>query len=317
MTPARVAVTLANSKGQPAVAVGLNNLGTQSMKAKLSLKLPGGWMAERNQVTFGILAQGETAIQFLALKLMPGATNVSTLSVKGTMGDQSLTTERKLKVYRAPHRTVPIVLDGELTEEEYGRAPLIELNDATQLWSKDRTGWVASNGCARVRAVWDEKAIYLGVDVRDDYVQNTAPLTALFNGDCLEVYFDTATDEHMFENSLHDHQGKFLLAPAQPPEMPAARVYCRSVPPGGTIRRLAGDRAQIVSKRTPTGYTLECKIPVSDVNLSSGLIWGFDVSLIDRDGVPPNQKCYQYYWSGTGDEPYNRPHGFGFLWLVE
>ena len=215
-------------------------------------------------------------------------------------------------VATAPRRKSAVLIDGNITEKEYGHAAPVLLDsplyfEAYLLKQKPWNGVKDSSGSFRM--VWDESALYVGVQVTDDKL--LVGEKALYNGDSIELYFDTATDKDMFSDDFHKHQGRLNCAPVCPPDYPVRMGVAKA--PGGAIQHLDAGKAQIASRRTEDGYTIELKIPVSDVKLAPGIVWGFDASVIDYDGDPGGQKN-QMVWHG-GHEVWSNPHKFGFLML--
>ena len=159
--------------------------------------------------------------------------------------------------------------------------------------------------------VWDDGSLYVGVTVTDDKVVNTAPGGRLFQGDCVEVYLDTATDRDMSEHVHRSHTGKFFCTPAQQ-DAPTGRLGSSAV--AGAIDHVDVEAAKMISRMTGNGYTVELRIPTKALKLAVGKVWGLDLSLIDYDEGAPAYERSQLVWSGKA--PWINPHEFGFLLLT-
>ena len=56
-------------------------------------------------------------------------------------------------------------------------------------------------------------------------------------------------------------------------------------------------------------------MPVRDMEFSAGVIWGFDLNLIDFNEGRPARDRSQFVWAGK--EPWVDPHSPGFRLLVQ
>ena len=304
-------VTLSHDHGRPAVAVAFKNM--QNSPVDISAKvigMPDKWRVTQETVEFKGVPAAAEQVRYAPVEDCTGEPAGEPIVTSSLVGDRVLEARRAVRLARAPKRQVAVAVDGNITEAEYGRAVPVMLGKAEQ--AADTSGpWKGrDSSSARARMVWDDEAIYVAVEVTDDKVVNTAEEGRLFQGDCVEVYLDTATDEDMFAHSYRSHQGKFFCAPAASPGEPG-RLDFRPKPAG--IDRTDTTKAAMASKRTQTGYTIELKIPVKDMKLSAGVVWGLDLSLIDFDEGNPEwgRNRSQLVWSGH--EPWTNPHEFGFI----
>ena len=314
VTAGKLGVTLSHRGGRPAVAIQLDNTMGEPLSGTAKITaLPVGWEAESNAVAFRNVPAETSSVMYIPLRKYCPAPEGSAMGVSGMFAGQVMTATHKAMTLHVPERKATIKVDGEITEEEYGNAAVIRLDRAdqmlTQRYVADWKG--AEKGSAVARVLWDKKAIYVGIEVKDDVVLNNAPLAQLYAGDSVEAYFDTAPDRDVTVDAYQTHQGKFLCAPPNE-DNPSGRVCPTTKKKQGVFDNLDLDKVVMVSKKTDDGYTLELKVPFSGMELCAGTVLGFDVNYIDQDGEPFHKKI-QLAWAGKLS--WANPHEMGFILL--
>lgn len=131
---------------------------------------------------------------------------------------------------------------------------------------------------------WDAQFLYVAVAVVDNVHVQTQPAQFAYRGDSLELQIDTDRDGDFGpEVSADDFQyvispGNFLA------DVPAGAYRFRG---GGNLGMAdyPGTGATVQSRRTADGYTLEARIPWSDMGVrpQAGLTLGVALSLNDND----------------------------------
>jgi hypothetical protein len=221
-------------------------------------------------------------------------------------GDRLLQAARNIDLLRIPRATGTIRVDGVPGEEAHGTGTRLVLGRDEQLTGKrNDTGTDRTEATVTVR--WDKDALTFGIRVTDDTVMNNAGLDTLWKGDCIEIYLDTAPDENMNDHRYHDHQGKFVVAPASRSHRKARITLTKT--PDGQLRGIRADKAEAASRPTDSGYDMEIRIPVRGAPLVPGTVWGFNISLIDHDGAG---RGTQWMWTG-GRKSWRNPHAWGFV----
>jgi|GEM_PF-5132666 len=315
VAPCQVTVALGAPDHKPALILGMRNLIFDPVSGKVQItRLPYGWRAAKDSVMFRDVARDGEQSMAVPLTQFERNPQGEAIVLNAEVAETPVEFTRKLWLCRAPKTKTPITVDGTIAEIEYGAAQPIEINAQEQVLSHVRwTSWGgAKDGSLKARVVWDEKAVYIGMEITDDMVTNTAPDSALYDGDSVEVYLNTAPDRNIFKNTWHSHQGRANCAPAAPPQT-CARLGWKVKAKDSLIDYIDEGHAQVASKKTDTGYTIELKIPVRDITLTAGSIWGFDISLIDIDPVSGGKRT-QLAWASK--EPWARPLEFGSLLLT-
>jgi hypothetical protein len=204
------------------------------------------------------------------------------------------------------------VIDGTV-DEAWSRAPRYKLeNELKTVSSGEKLVPIKSpeDLSADFRALWDEKNLYVLVDVTDDkLVSDTDPNNPVMlpSGsrnipwwwdDSVEVYLD-ADNAKATEYGKHDALFRFNWGPK-----PAMRVYNRNV-------ETHIDGVEYAMVRTEKGYRLEASFPweAFAVKPSAGATVGLDVHVNDDDDGGPRD--HKITWHDTSDQAYRSPRVFG------
>lgn len=173
----------------------------------------------------------------------------------------------------------PPALDGVLSEwPEDATSILLGQNSQTGR----RFRWEGTGDfCGSVRLAWDETYLYLAADVRDDRLCQAASGAEVWQGDTLELFFNTHPGQQRTDG--------FYQQAIVPPLKPDAKLFTAGPPK-------SFENVEGTTQVRANGYTLECRIPW--VNLAGfvpavGTGLGFQVYLDDRDG---NARKTQLLW---------------------
>jgi beta-glucanase (GH16 family)/ribosomal protein S19 len=159
------------------------------------------------------------------------------------------------KIYANKVSSTSIKVDGVLDEQEW---------DLKYSISKVVSG--SYNNTAKFGVLWDDRYLYLGVDVIDSSLISQDS-TNIWDDDSVEVYIDVA----------HDHKPSYDTYDTQ---------YIKGY--GVTSLWEKNNRTSGVLHsyyRTQNGYSIEMGIPWANLNVvpSSGMVLGFDVGINDDD----------------------------------
>jgi len=159
------------------------------------------------------------------------------------------------KIYANKVSSTSIKVDGVLDEQEW---------DLKYSISKVVSG--SYNNTAKFGVLWDDRYLYLGVDVIDSSLISQDS-TNIWEDDSVEVYIDVA----------HDHKPSYDTYDTQ---------YIKGY--GVTSLWEKNNRTSGVLHsyyRTQNGYSIEMGIPWANLNVvpSSGMVLGFDVGINDDD----------------------------------
>jgi hypothetical protein len=201
--------------------------------------------------------------------------------------------------------TTPITIDGDPAE-----------------WSQ--SGWVTVEGVTgwmglgtptppvpaptdlsmRLAVRWEPGALYVFVDITDDVHQNTATTPEnIWQGDCLQLGFDTALNKGTPYDATDDYEYGFALAGGQPV------TYTWKKPTGSPD--LAGS-FKVIRSGQHTLY--EIKLLPADLKKASftaGMSLGFDFMVNEDDG--PGRAGFLEWGFGVGIA--KDPSLFGLLQL--
>lgn len=146
---------------------------------------------------FGEAAEGETPIA-------PGSVKSFCIPLKGTepltlykvslrVGDDSgheTTTSRYVGGFLPVRKGTPTV-DGDLTDPVWAGAPVAVIDQPRQFYGLKGAEWKgAEDLSARIRYLWDEKNLYLGVQVVDNVFSSTQADSGIWNQDGLQILVD-------------------------------------------------------------------------------------------------------------------------------
>ena len=322
--------SLLNIKGSLRASVSLQSL-TQSIirvdnstnkpfTGRYQLKKHGKLVAE-DSIT---IAPRKTWTRLHEQALQPNAINYSGLSIELTADGKTEPAVLRLPqdAMAWPKRQTPITLTGNQLEWQsafhmamsttpYYRLPFAPAGEAANKYWKNRIPWKDDDDfSATMYATWDEQALYLAFAVKDDVFHANPNLKQAWNGDSIQLYFDSWADarQHREESYGPDDQS-FIVWPN--PATPGVGTVIRDHPPEKQLAFLdAGPvknaRSTVTRKDGVTFY--ELALPLRDLNpiqqLKEGTIFGFTPLINDDDGDyrKSGLKLYE-----RGVEPNGRP----------
>ena len=212
--------------GEPAVKMTLQNNGAQKQDVNWSLAV-----VEENALVDGAYdTHRPTKVHFKGdtqgkLSLDPGASQDITLPLEDTdplnvyrvravvtdsLGETAVRERNIAGFVSVPKATGPIKLDGVLDEADWKRAPVEEIDEARQYYSFDKANvkWKGLQDLSgTIRYLWDDKYLYVGVEVTDDKQGAIKEDSMLWDMDGLQFLIDPC-------RNMDENVGKYDYAMA-------------------------------------------------------------------------------------------------------
>ncbi len=201
----------------------------------------------------------------------------------------------------------PLIIDGENRDWPLTPAFHLEGRDNVVIGKEaiDRPDDVAGRACA----LWDEKHLYLFVEIIDESLTNPYRQTHPWTGDAVELFLDLREADSLgqphYDNSVMQ---LFLVPPDDAHPEPLVKIQ----QPNG----LEAGEIKIASRQTPNGYTIEARIPwalATSTPISSGRIIAMELTLDDLDHGDYQHR--QLIWRGGADN-WRNPSLFQRLTLL-
>ncbi len=154
------------------------------------------------------------------------------------------------------------------------------------------------------KALWDDTALYILVEVNDDILA-ADPKEPWYAADGIEVYLDGDNSKRKTYDGIDDFQVAFPWGTKAP------------VLGGNSARR--SDGVAFTEVKTATGYRVVVALPWRTLSATgkaplAGALLGFDVHLVDNDGKGWKGKCA---WHATANSAWIDPSLFGTVELVK
>ncbi len=209
----------------------------------------------------------ETIVPTMTPTLQPSATAAAT-----SQGQARIRPNGTL--VRAERISRPPALDGDLSDWPEERSSVTSVVFGQGHWSG---GSDLSGGYL---LAWDDRSLYVAVEVDDDTLVQEATGRSLFKGDSVELLLDTQLEADFSSTQLSDDDYQLGLSPGNfddgVPE--AYRWFPRSVE--GSLGSLL-----VASQSVAAGYALEASLPWASVGLDpeAGECLGFALSISDND----------------------------------
>jgi hypothetical protein len=182
---------------------------------------PTAYFAEAAEGTQTLEPRGTAEV----LVPLAGVDPLNVLQVKASVTDSAgriISRERPMGGFVAvPRAKSPIARDGTMNEADWKNAPAISLDQARQYYpmSARAAKWKGATGqSGTARFLWDDKYLYLGVQVTDDLFVNNKVDGDIWAGDGLQMMVDPARESV-------DKPGKYDLAMALTKRGPQAWCF--------------------------------------------------------------------------------------------
>jgi Carbohydrate family 9 binding domain-like len=220
-------------------------------------------------------------------------------------------------VYLAARTSSPPVIDGILSEPEWGTTGAID-----QFYAY-RSGGSPAAATAQGRILWDDQFLYVGIHMDDVEIRSSCSLAnrcgndaGLFNGDVIELFIKERPGRTKYFEFEWSPLGEIFDA-----QFNNANDPRWNTPPGvafdaAVVAAVQVD-GQVDNASTPDrGWTVESAIPLADLQLAGiptiGTEWNFTLARYDYFNRPPTATA-ELMMSTPGDPM--APNGgvtFGF-----
>jgi hypothetical protein len=231
-------------------------------------------------------------------------------------------------VYRVVKADKPMKMDGNLTEEEWGGAMAMVVDQPRQLAAVG--GGVTPDDCsAVVRWKWDENYIYVAAEITDDVPRvnmHTTPDDGnLWQGDGIETYLQLDPYDPKRADYLRDRNYQWTIGVGDPPQWKIFRDVVGDVTiASGGIPDWQPDHMAVVlmPKGRKPGYIVEARFPWTgfpDVNKNlippkEGTEGAIGLAVNDTDEEGSSTRENQIMWNGYGDLWTNPAHFTPCIW---
>lgn len=197
---------------------------------------------------------------------------------------------RVIRVYPALLDATAPTIDGELDDWRGTTEIVIDTPDRAFVGASN---WSRRDSSAVCRVRFNADTLYVAADIRDnDPANNDNPPYDLWKGDSIEVFLAAAGPTRRTV-IVDDREVHLALAPRH--KGGTAIVYRHR--PGKTLHQ-----AEIATRKTAAGYTLEAAIPLTEISIDEppqpGQLFGLDITLNDADTDADNP-AHRAAWNGT------------------
>lgn len=282
-------ISVEGAQGAPdafTLVVRVENTGlTRAVKAPFLLREDGDEIAELSRdLDIGEvfdwkipIAPPKVGTRFTATALTIDAT-MNDNAVPWTFTEAALKLEPLLPLAQQRHRSnantpdlsaaqvdKPITIDGDLSE--WKGLPCFDAKRADQVSFGDPAQWGGPQDLSgRVCYAWDAQNLYVSFRVWDDQIVQVNSGANLWEGDHVELWFDTQLQLDFDSNQAGDDDFQVGISPG---DFKAVKPdFYIFTPPGAQERAvqlpsISGDKVEFSVARTADGYTGEVKLPAT------------------------------------------------------
>jgi hypothetical protein len=286
--------------GKTEITVKVGNKTAKPLDGELKLALPSTWKADAPTLKVEALKPGEAREIKCAFEWSTSWPPEEKASASFSAGGHTIAQPILPNAYRI-HKAPALKLDGQLDD-----------------WpaSTRLPDWMlgSSQGApdAEVHLAWSSEGLYVGLEVKGSKVQVADP-RSFWNGDCLELFIDTADDKRHREYEPGDHQFWFVPQPDQ------NRVFAGQWKRKSEIPETKYDLKEVKGSavKTADGYRMEFLLPTAVLqkfNPKAGSRIGLNLNLTVQ-GMRFNRDVYWPWVKDWGVQ--NLPKNWGTLELAE
>jgi hypothetical protein len=290
----------AATDGEPGVRIFLTNNGATPLNAQWDAALTGERILENG--AFGLPKPSDLGLggeRAGSVSLQPGETKTIVLPLAGAdparlyrirataseADGGTLTAERYVGGFvGVPRVATPPTLDGTLTDPAWQTAPAVVIDQGNHFCPLRKTtaSWSgAADLSAKARFLWDDKYLYLGVEVQDDKAGALKADEPIWAQDGLQFLVDPARESTV-------KPGKYDYAVALGAKGPQAWCYLTADPIQAPVREATDIRVSAKRTDEKTGsITYEVAIPwhrVAPFQPRAGANLGFTLIFNEDDG---------------------------------
>lgn len=197
--------------GQPAAQVVVRNLAAQPQTVSWSFAIAAeqvmekgefaaprpttAFLAEDGSGTLTVPANGQASVVVPLAGIDPIRLYHATATITDA-GGGSIASSRVLGGFAAVPHAAKVAVDGVLDEAEWAKATVCPLDQADQYFGFHKIEWKGKQDLsAALRFLWDERCLYVGVQVTDDVFANAKADGDIWAGDGLQFLFDPKRDQ--------------------------------------------------------------------------------------------------------------------------
>lgn len=161
---------------------------------------------------------------------------------------------------------------------------------------------------------WDDQFLYVLVTVIDDIHVQTQTGNMIFQGDSVDMQFDTQRDAD-YGPSFSPDDFQITFSPGDFQSLPASFWRFQGTADGKMLDATTPSSTSVVATPNGGGYILEMAIPWADLSVapSSGLVMGLALNASDNDR--PGQAVQEMMKSNTPTRRFSDPTTWGTLTL--
>ena len=287
----------------PALTLRLTNVSLRELTPTLVLKsLPAGASVQSEQIEMAPLAAGKTGVVDIPLSHAQTPAEIGgEVVIEALGGAEPITFKRPLALAYSLRAKGAVRVDGDLSEWSGDAAFVMNRKDQVQIGQSAWKG--VEDLSAKIRSRWDEKAVYLAVEVTDEFLERRRGAMYLYDGTGIEVFIDTNHREDLGAAMYNKDDFQILLGPATP----AFPTDLWGVTPTSGKTHLPG--LVMVSKRTDDGYVMEIALPremfemellpgILKAGYGAGMSMGMSIVANDRAREKEGRKS-GIIWGGT------------------
>ncbi len=280
-------IRLINGKdGKVCVGLQISNKFNKELEFGVELtNISADWKLNSGAISKKIQPRGKELFLFPVIQ----TGNSENLDVQLTVtevngGEIKFVSKKNIKLLIAKHADASNPMTAHLDKAEQ-----VKIKTVKNAWSGKE------DSSAKVNASWDNKNLYLAINVKDDKL-DPAKDNALYNGDCVELFFDIDIASNMNRFTAEDYQLTF-----------APNNKFIPIKHGGGLN-FDANSVKLKSSKNNDGYTLDIEIPWSSLKSANGesfvpakgKVIGFEIAVDDNDGKYKTRKS-QIVWSGKGN----------------
>ena len=312
-------VWITTVEGRLQLTMALANVSLSTITPVVVIKsLPAGIAAAAGTVTLAPLAAGKSILFDVPLTHADAPSECrGQVVIEATGGGAPVTFKRPLALAYASRVDAAVAIDGDLSEWSENGVSLLNEKEQVKI---GQSAWQGrADLSARVRHRWDDRFLYIAVEVTDDFIERRREAMQAWNGTSVEVFLDTNHRDDLGKAFYDKDDFQFLYGPATP----RSPTDVRAIAPYSGQAHLPG--LDMKSKRTEAGYTMEIAIPrvtfeteflpgVLKPQYGPGMSMGISVVANDRAEEKEGRKS-SLVWGGTMQN-WRNPTKFGTLILL-
>lgn len=263
------------------VSVDLKNLTSELINAIVEIKAPEGWKLSQetqsvilegnktNKVNFGVTSKTAVPYHFYAFEV----------TVKNSTGKTIFYNKLPLtftQIVRAEHEYSTETFDGDISD--WSNAYPIYLGLPEDVTSYEH--WQQSDVAARVLTKWDDKYLYLLVDVFDNSHINGKVSGQIWDGDCVQVSIDPNNDKDSGKYESEDYEYGFAYTDMQ------GNVSYSWFANGHAAGDEPSNYSVMMRDNTTKLSRYLIKLPqaaVTPLSLREGSVFGYNIAVNDAD----------------------------------